>query len=142
MSVSYKFRGASEHLRTWIALLTFVLMMASSEKSAFSRDKRRKEINGAVEQRSWVHGRSHTGNTDEIFFNGNHKEWSCFCLGAIQKWHVLLEHLWLVLTANVDSAELLNISFQNAGIWVLPYVLHDTQKQRLIAMETMVKLHI
>ena len=68
MTVSYKFRGAAEHLRTWTALLAFVVMTASSENSPFSRGKRRKEINEAVEQRSLVHGRNHTGSVDEIFF--------------------------------------------------------------------------
>lgn len=44
-----------------------MVMMASSEKSPFSRGKKRKEVNEAVEQRSLVHGRSHTGSVDESF---------------------------------------------------------------------------
>lgn len=96
-----------------------------------------------------VHGRDHKKSIDEFFLffvfcflKGNHKEAKCLCLGAIQKWQLLPQHLWLVLSADVGGAELLNASLQHAGTRVLPRVPHNIQKQRLIAMETMVKLHI
>lgn len=101
-----------------------------------------KETEQAGEQRSFVHGKGHKKNIDEIILMEITKNIIALALGAIQKWRPLLQHLWLVLSADVGGAELLNISFQNAGIGVVSHVLRNMQKQRLIAMETMVKLHI
>ena len=52
-----------------------MIIITSSEKSPFSRGKKREEMNRIVEERSLMHGKSHAGSKDEIFFpNGNHKE--------------------------------------------------------------------
>ena len=45
-----------------------MIIITSSDKSPFSRGKKREEMNRIVEERSLMHGKSHAGSKDEIFF--------------------------------------------------------------------------
>lgn len=104
------FNGVSELLRTRTAPMDFVVMLASSEKSPFCIEKPIKEIIEQWNKGIWSMVEAMKGV--QMKFERKSQKISFFCLGAIQKWQLLLQHLWLVLSGKVSGAQLLNILFE------------------------------